>query len=197
MLFRSVPQGRHLHLLLLAGLDLLSDWFPGIEDELESQGAVRVDGHRAWVHQGGAYRAQGDWGRPVLCLTRPLLEHVVRARVATLPGVTLEDGVMVERVVVAGHQVTGVVTDGAERPAELVVDCSGRNSRIAHDLAASGLLDPPVTKVGIDIGYASFLMRRSPGDFEGEFVVCVDNPGSFRGGSVLPVELYGDRKSVV
>jgi 2-polyprenyl-6-methoxyphenol hydroxylase-like FAD-dependent oxidoreductase len=84
-----VPQGRHLHLLLSAGLDLLSDWFPGIEDELESRGAVRVDGHRAWVHQGGAYRARGDWGRPVLCLTRPLLEYVVRARVAAIPGLTV------------------------------------------------------------------------------------------------------------
>ena len=55
-----VPQGRHLHLLLSAGLDLLSDWFPGIEDELESRGAVRVDGHQAWFHQGGAYRARGN-----------------------------------------------------------------------------------------------------------------------------------------
>jgi 2-polyprenyl-6-methoxyphenol hydroxylase-like FAD-dependent oxidoreductase len=189
-----VPQGRHLHLLLSAGLDLLRDWFPGIEDELVSQGAVRADGYGAWVHQGGAYRARGDWGRPVLCLTRPLLEHVVRARVAALPGVTVEDGVTVERVGVAGRRVTGVVVDGVERPADLVVDCSGRNSRIAHDLATSGLLEPPVTRVGIDIGYASFLMRRSPGDFEGDFVVCIDNPGSFRGGSVLPVE--GDRWQV-
>jgi 2-polyprenyl-6-methoxyphenol hydroxylase-like FAD-dependent oxidoreductase len=90
--------------------------------------------------------------------------------------------------------VTGVVANGIERPAELVIDCSGRNSRIAHDLAKSGLLDPPITRVGIDIGYASFLMRRSPGDFEGAFVTCVDNPGSFRGGSVLPVE--GDRWQV-
>ncbi|MDX6281042.1 MAG: hypothetical protein QOH03_2113 [Kribbellaceae bacterium] len=183
-----VPQGRHLHLLLAAGLDRLGDWFPGIEAELESQGAVRVDGHRGWVYQGGAYRAQGTWGRPVLCMTRPLLEHVIRTRVAALPNVTIEDGGRVERVMVAGRRVTGVVVGGEERAAELVVDCSGRSSRIAHDLAASGLLDPPVTRVGIDIGYSSFLMRRMPGDFEGDFIACVDNPGSFRGGSVLPVE---------
>jgi 2-polyprenyl-6-methoxyphenol hydroxylase-like FAD-dependent oxidoreductase len=155
---------------------------------------VPVDGYGAWVHQGGAYRARGDWGRPVLCLTRPLLEHIVRARVAALPSVTVEDGVLVQRVVVAGRRVTGVVADGDERPADLVVDCSGRNSRIAHDLATSGLLEPPVTQVGIDIGYASFQLRRSPGDFEGDFVICLDNPGSFRGGAVLPIE--GDRWQV-
>ena len=93
-----VPQGRHLHLLLSAGLDLLVGWFPGIDDELESLGAVRVDGTRAWVHQSGGYRARGDWGRPVLSLTRPLLEQVVRRRVAALGTVTLRDGVVVERV---------------------------------------------------------------------------------------------------
>jgi 2-polyprenyl-6-methoxyphenol hydroxylase-like FAD-dependent oxidoreductase len=189
-----VPQGRHLHLLLSAGLDLLRDWFPGIEDELEGHGAVRVDGTGAWVHQGGAYRARGDWGRPAISQTRPLLEHVVRARVAALPGVTVEDGVTVEGVVRSGRRVTGVVVDGQERPADLVVDCSGRSSRLAHDLAASHVLDPPVTRVGIDIGYASFTMRRSPDDFEGHFVVCIENPGSFRAGAVLPVE--GDRWQV-
>ena len=189
-----VPQGRHLHLLLAGGLALLREWFPGIGEELESLGAVPVDGRGAWVFQGGAYRAQGDWGPPVLCLTRPLLEYVVRARVAALPNVTVEDGVLVDRVVVDGQRVTGVVVDGVERPAELVIDCSGRNSRIAHDLAKSGRLEPPVTQVGIDIGYASFLMQRSPGDLDGGFVACVDNPGSFRGGSALPVE--GERCQV-
>jgi 2-polyprenyl-6-methoxyphenol hydroxylase-like FAD-dependent oxidoreductase len=186
-----VPQGRHLHLLLASGLDLLTEWFPGIRDELESRGAVRTDGHGAWVHQGGAYRARGDWGHAVLSLTRPLLEEVVAERVRALPNVVLEDGATAERVVVDGRRVTAVVVGGTPRPADLVVDCSGRSSRLAHDLAAAGVLEPPVTRVGIDIGYTSFLMRRSPGDLEGDFVVCVDNPGSFRGGAVLPVE--GDR----
>ncbi len=181
-----VPQGRHLHLLLSAGLDLLRDWFPGIEDELESLGAVRVDGTGAWVHQGGAYRARGDWGHPAISQTRPLLEHVVRSRVLALPGVTVEDGVTVEQVTRSGRRVTGVVADGRERPADLVVDCSGRSSRIAHDLAAAHVLDPPVTHVAIDIGYASFTMRRSPDDFEGHFVVCIDSPGSFRVGGGPP-----------
>ncbi|GAA2158667.1 NAD(P)/FAD-dependent oxidoreductase [Humibacillus xanthopallidus] len=183
-----VPQGRHLHLLLSAGLDRLRDWFPGIEAELESRGAVRVDGTGAWIHQGGAYRARGDWGRPALSQTRPLLEHVVRSRVAALPGVTVERGVTVTGVTRSGRRVTGVVADGRERPADLVVDCSGRSSRIAHDLAQSHVLEPPVTHVGIDIGYTSFTMRRAADDFEGQFLVCSDNPGSFRGGAVLPVE---------
>jgi 2-polyprenyl-6-methoxyphenol hydroxylase-like FAD-dependent oxidoreductase len=189
-----VPQGRHLHLLLSAGLERLRDWFPGIEEELESYGAVRVDGTGAWVHQGGAYRARGDWGRAGLSFTRPLLEHVVRRRVAALPGVTVEEGVTVNGVVQSGRRVSGVLVAGRERAADLVVDCSGRSSRIAHDLAASGVLDPPVSRVGIDVGYTSFFLRRSPDDFEGQFLVDIENPGTFRGAAILPVE--GDRWQV-
>ena len=189
-----VPQGRHLHVLLSAGLDRLREWFPGIEQELVSHGAVPVDGFGAWVHQGGAYRARGYWGRPGLGMTRPLLEHVVRRRVAALPTVTVEDRATVEAVTVRQGRVTGVVVAGEPRAADLVVDCSGRSSRIAHDLAASRLLDPPVTRVGIDIGYTSFFLRRTPEDFEGKFLVSIENPGSFRGGAVVPVE--GDRWQV-
>lgn len=189
-----VPQGRHLHALLSAGLERLREWFPGIEGELTSHGAVPVDGSEAWVHQGGGYRARGHWGRPGLGMTRPLLEHVVRGRVAALPGVTIEDGTTVGAVTMRLGRVTGVVVNGEPRPADLVVDCSGRSSRIAHDLAASQVLDPPVTTVAIDIGYTSFFLRRSPGDFEGKLLVSIENPGTFRGGAVMPVE--GDRWQV-
>ncbi|MFL6167104.1 MAG: FAD-dependent oxidoreductase [Ornithinibacter sp.] len=184
-----VPQGRHLHLLLSAGLDLLVGWFPGLDDELESLGAVWVDGTRGWVHQSGGYRARGDWGRPVLSLTRPLLEQVVRRRVAALPGVDLRDGVVVDRVEAAPGRVTGVVVHSEVLRPDLVVDCSGRSSRIAHQLEASGILAPPVSRVRIDCAYASGFLPRSADDFDGSFLVCgTSPPESFRSGALLPVE---------
>jgi 2-polyprenyl-6-methoxyphenol hydroxylase-like FAD-dependent oxidoreductase len=188
-----VPQGKHLHLLLTAGLDLLTAWFPGIDDELEQLGAVWVDGTRAWVYQAGGYRAQGDWGRPALSMTRPLLEQVVRRRVAALANVRLQDGVVVDRVEVSdGPVVDGVVVDGAVHRADLVVDCSGRPSRIAHQLESSGVLAPPVTRVTIDCAYASGFLPRSVDDLDGSFLVCGSSPPvSFRVAAVLPVE--GDR----
>ena len=184
-----VPQGRHLHLLLSAGLDLLQAWFPGIGDELEARGAVRVDGTRAWVFQSGGYRAQGNWGRPVLSLTRPLLEQVVRRRVSALPAVTLESGVVVDRVDVRDGAVHGVGVAGLPRPADLVVDCSGRSSRIVHQLASSGVLDPPVSRVPIDCAYTSGFLPRSQDDLDGSFlVVGTTPPESYRAGALLPVE---------
>ncbi len=187
-----VPQGRHLHLLLSSGLDLLVGWFPGIDDELESLGAVRIDGTPAWVHQSGGYRARGDWGRPVLSLTRPLLEQVVRRRVREVSGVTLRDGVVVERVEAGPGRVTGVVVDGDVLRADLVVDCSGRSSRVVHQLESAGILVPPVSRVTIDCAYASGFLPRSADDFDGSFLMCgTSPPESFRVGALLPVE--GDR----
>ena len=184
-----MPQGRHLHLLLPPVWTCWSTGFPGSTIELERLGAVRVDGTRAWVYQAGGYRAQGDWGPPALSMTRPLLEQVVRRRVALLDNVRLEDGVVVDRIDMSDGRVSGVVVDGVVHRGDLVVDCSGRSSRIAHQLESSGVLAPPVTRVMIDCAYASGFLPRSADDFEGSFLVCGTSPPmSFRGGAVLPVE---------
>jgi len=184
-----VPQGKHLHLFLAAGLHRLVAWFPGIDDELESLGAVRVDGSRAWLFQAGGYRARGDWGVTVLSMSRPLLESVVRRRLGELANVTIEDGVLVERVTVAGDTVTGVGLADGERRADLVVDASGRSSRIVRQLESSGVLAPPVSRVLIDCAYSSRFLSRSADDFEGSFIACATTPPtSFRGGVALPVE---------
>jgi 2-polyprenyl-6-methoxyphenol hydroxylase-like FAD-dependent oxidoreductase len=184
-----VPQGKHLHLFLAAGLDQLVAWFPGIDDELERLGAVRLDGSRAWVFQAGGYRARGDWGTTVLSMTRPLLEVVVRRRVGDLPNVTIEDGALVDRVLVAGDTVIGVALPDGDRRADLVVDASGRSSRIAQQLESSGVLAPPISRVAIDCAYASRFLARADDDFEGSFLACATTPpSSYRGGVVLPVE---------
>jgi 2-polyprenyl-6-methoxyphenol hydroxylase-like FAD-dependent oxidoreductase len=187
-----VPQGRHLHLLLSAGLRLMEEWFPAVEEELVALGAVRVDGTRAWVYQSGGYRVRGDWGRPVVSMTRPLLEQVLRRRVEELANVRVEEGVLVERVEVSDGRVAGVVVAGELRTAGLVVDCSGRSSRIAHQLESSGQLAPPVDHVRIDCAYTSGFLPRTDHDVDGSFVVCgTSPPTSFRAGAALPVE--GDR----
>jgi 2-polyprenyl-6-methoxyphenol hydroxylase-like FAD-dependent oxidoreductase len=184
-----VPQGKHLHLFLAAGLDQLVDWFPGIDDELEGRGAVRIDGSRAWLFQAGGYRARGDWGTSVISMTRPLLEAVVRRRVGDLANVTIEDGVLVDRLMVSGSTATGVELPDGERRADLVVDASGRSSRLVQQLHSSDVLAPPVSRVSIDCAYASRFLSRSEGDFEGSFIACTPSPPtSFRGGAVLPVE---------
>src|SRR5437016_5834986 len=51
---QSVPQEKHVHLLLLRGTQVLERFFPGIVGELEGAGAVAVDqGHGVkWLQRG-------------------------------------------------------------------------------------------------------------------------------------------------
>jgi 2-polyprenyl-6-methoxyphenol hydroxylase-like FAD-dependent oxidoreductase len=125
-------------------------------------------------------------------MTRPLLEQVIRRRIAALDSVRLDDNVVVDRAEVSEARVSGVVVGEVVHRADLVVDCSGRSSRIAHHLESSGVLAPPIRRVAIDCAYASGFLPRSAEDFEGTFLVCgTSPPTSFRSGAVLPVE--GDR----
>ncbi len=185
-----VPQGRHVHVLLAAGLDRIRDWFPGLPDELEAAGAAPMDGS-GWFFQAGGYRAMGDWGGSVLGMTRPFLERGIRRRVRALPNVTVLDDTTVDELTFdpTGIRVTGVRTGTDTRSADLVVDCSGRNSPLVRDLLESGRLVPPVTRFDVGIGYASQLLRRRPRDLDGPFLACAPSPPDhFRIGLALPVE---------
>lgn len=187
-----VPQGRHPHILLKAGEDRITQWFPGIRDDLLAAGAVVIDGTRAVWYQMGGYRVRGDWGGTGLSLTRPLLELEVRRHLRRVPNVTLEDGVRVERPVLEGGRVTGVVVAGQERRADLVVDCTGRNSKVTHQLTGARALEVPVEHVKVDIAYATRLLRRRPDDLDGAIAAVLPTPPhSFRCAVLVPVE--GDR----
>lgn len=187
-----VPQGRHAHVLLAAGLERISAWFPGIVDELVGQGAVRIQGDDAWWHQAGGYRRRGDWGHSGVSMTRPLLENAIRRRVSSLPGVQITDATRVDGLSIQDGVVRGVELAGVRLPAELVVDCTGRNSALALQLDRAGLLCPRVDRIQVDMAYASRLLRRSPGDLDGSFaVVAASPPHHFRAAVLVPVE--GDR----
>ncbi|HEX9343481.1 MAG TPA: hypothetical protein VF995_07695, partial [Actinomycetota bacterium] len=101
-----------------------------------------------------------------------MLEHHVRARVAGLPNVALRHG-HVEDVLAgrgarsAAVTVTGVRLAGDERlHADLVVDASGRAARSLRWLERLGLgcVAPPLSAVHVDMGYATRILRRDPGD---------------------------------
>ena len=62
---------------------VLEDFFPGIRDELVRRGAVAGDGMaRSRWHIGGDWHVQFESGLFGVCQSRPLLEQVVRERLA-------------------------------------------------------------------------------------------------------------------
>lgn len=156
----SIPQGKHLHILLSGGHRALARLFPGFELDLSAAGAVRVNVARDQRFELVGYDPfpQRDVGIHSHSLSRPLLEWCMLRRVRALPGVAVESGSAVQRIVAAGGRVVGVARKrGAhteELPADLVIDASGRGKLTLDLLARIGAPAPEVSTVGVDVGYA-------------------------------------------
>ncbi|XXF79935.1 hypothetical protein P2318_09355 [Myxococcaceae bacterium GXIMD 01537] len=197
---KGAPQGRHLHALLEAGLRTLEGLFPGMVEDMERDGALRINPSRdaAWFHA-GAWKPRFDSDLETVICSRPYLEHQVRRRVGALSNVVLRHGCSVEELLAEGSRsrVSGVrvkAGHGEERiAAQLVVDASGRGTRAPRWLEALGFGRPEVEEVGIDLGYASRLYER-PRDFTGDWkmlLLYARPPEQWRSGIISCVE--GDR----
>ena len=158
---RGVPQGRHAHGIQPGGVRALEELLPGLVDELVQAGAPTGDMSLAgsWM-VGGGLLARGEAGVPGIGVTRPFLEYQVRSRVAALPGVTFRDGVEVLRPLAEDrrrvHGVELAPTGGgtAERlEADLVLDATGKVSKLPQWLAALGYATPAEEQVHCKMAY--------------------------------------------
>lgn len=193
---RGVPQGRHAHALLPAGLQRIEGWFPGYTDDVVASGARLVDvgGDVLW-HQGGGRRVRFDSGVRLPVASRALLEHHLRRRVLDLPNVTIRGGIGATGLTTTADKrtVTGLTLDGGETlSADLVVDASGRAGRTLPWLADLGYPEPPTSHVTIDMRYASRVFRRNPAQArEWDLGLVIAPPPGGRQGVFFPLE--GDR----
>jgi 2-polyprenyl-6-methoxyphenol hydroxylase-like FAD-dependent oxidoreductase len=199
---KNVPQGQHVHALLARGCRILERLFPGIGAELVADGAIRANSEHDLIwHQQGDYHAAPRRGLTALVQSRPLLEHHIRRRVAALPNVTIVDGCQVTGLTatryrnrITGARVARAADPGDEQElaASLVVDASGRGSRLPAWLEALGYDVPARIEAGVESRYATRLFRRMPGqDSAPPVTVIVASPRLRRGGVMVAQE--GDR----
>ncbi|WP_242483716.1 NAD(P)/FAD-dependent oxidoreductase [Streptomyces sp. NE5-10] len=200
---RRTPQRRQLHALLSMGHRRLERWFPGITDELVRDGARLGEGEDVRFYVDGRLKAPVPEAR-MLGATRPFLEARLRRRVELLGNVRFVRA-EVTGLVLRGGRVTGVVThdpaDDGLRDADLVVDATGRSSRLGEWLGRHGWDEAPVDRMRVDLGYATASFHR--GDELGGTVIAHSSPGPASDyqpkvtepGALAAVE--GDRWSVV
>lgn len=195
---RGAPQGAHVHVLLRAGELVLEELFPGLVQELERAGSTRVDAADdvRWFHH-GVWKLQYRSGIATHFQSRPLLEALLGQRVRALGSVELRGGSEVRELVFGprgpgaiGGDVTGVVLGGGETlPAELVVDASGRGSALPRWLAAGGHEAPAEERVGVELQYASRIVRLPPGQRDWSVLAVYPSaPRETRGGVIFPLE---------
>jgi 2-polyprenyl-6-methoxyphenol hydroxylase-like FAD-dependent oxidoreductase len=164
----GVPHGRHTHGLLTRGQQIVEELFPGLTQEMIEGGAPIGDllGHVRWTFNGHRLCQSGS-GLTGLCVHRPVLEGRIRARVAALQNVALLESCDVVGLTAdpAGH-ITGARllrrADGStaeELPADLVIDATGRGSRMPAWLDSLGYPKAKEERVRVRIGYATRLYR--------------------------------------
>jgi 2-polyprenyl-6-methoxyphenol hydroxylase-like FAD-dependent oxidoreductase len=186
---RGVPQGRHAHMLLPGGAQILGELFPGLLDDLAAGGApvIRDLGELRFSPGGHRLCLKGQHpGLVAYQASRPFLEGHVRARVRALPTVEVVDRCEVVGLVTTAAQdrVTGVrilqATTGVEETlgADLVLDATGRGGRAAAWLTAVGYDPPPQEQLTIHLKYATRHLRLRPGALPGQkFVAVGAEPG--------------------
>ena len=107
VLHKSIPQGNHVHALLLGGQNVMSSLYPGFTEELKRLGAV---GFRPGIDivfygpNGKGYngtlsvKEPRDLGFEGHIMSRGLLEYHVRRRTVALANVMLETDAAIENL---------------------------------------------------------------------------------------------------
>lgn len=178
---RGVPQAHQIHALLAGGQQAVERLLPGITDDLAAEGApvgdpladmdVSFNGHR--------FR-RGPSGLTMISASRRLLEHHIRRRVLELPAIELLDhcdvvGLTAHTGRVEGVRVLRRADDSVEEviDADLVVDATGRGSRLPTWLAGLGYLPAAEETINIDLGYATRCYRMSQDALGGAYGAIV------------------------
>lgn len=194
---KGVPQGKHTHVLLERGRDVMEQFLPGLTENLTDHGAVMiadVSRNVRWFHSGG-YHKPGVSGFSGVGVSRPTLEALVRQRVLAFPNIqALENCNVLGLTTTADHtRVTGVQlvqrqigSTQETMAAELVVDASGRGSRTPVWLEELGFKRPSVEEVSIGMSYVTCHYRRQPEHIPGvDGIVLMATPPDKRLGVLL------------
>jgi len=165
---RGAPHSSQAHSLLGLGRATIEQLLPGIVRSMVHEGGQLLRGsHGAqWFLDGVPKTPIG--GGSIVSVSRPFLEWQIRRRVLALPGIQLCQGTGTG-LTLTGNRVDGVLVrppravESVHVAADLVVDATGRASRLAEWLGRHGYPAPPRQRVGLDLGYATCLFHRSPG----------------------------------
>ncbi|CAN5831913.1 hypothetical protein BH09ACT7_BH09ACT7_39740 [soil metagenome] len=178
----AVPQGRHVHLLMARGAAEFESLFPGLLDDMVAAAVPMLENRPDCIHFGAAGHVLGN--DPTLrneftayVPSRPHLEWQIRRRVTAIPNVEIRHAAVAEPVFSpAEDRVTGVLLDAGDEdsaiPADLVVDATGRGTRLPVWLAQWGFDRPLEETVDVGIGYATQQVRIPDGLIREKVVVA-------------------------
>ena len=188
----GTPQANHIHLLLVRGKEILMDYFPDLEKELIDNGANKIDflnDGRFYLPSGWAQRFES--GVVTFTCTRTLLENSIRHQMQKIKNIIIQDNTSISSFISEGSSKICLNVSGNKTiHADLIVDCTGRNTGTPQWLEKIDY--PKITDTRVDsfVGYAT---RRyiPPKDAERQWKMLsiLSNPTSNpRLGAIYPIE---------
>lgn len=180
----AVPQDRHLHMLMTRGANEFESLFPGLLADLVAAGVptLHTEPHRVYLGAAGHVLGTGPTLRKEFSAyvpSRPHLEWQLRRRVLDIGNVEIVRRCVAEPTFERAQQrVTGVLLDpvAAGDPefvaADLVVDATGRGTRLPVWLAQWGYERPTEQTVDVGITYATQKFRIAEGVLDERIVIA-------------------------
>jgi 2-polyprenyl-6-methoxyphenol hydroxylase-like FAD-dependent oxidoreductase len=200
---KSTPQGHHLHTMLMGGLRVLSELYPGFTERLRAMGAVPVQITSDFpffrpdcvaYSLTGTVKEPRNLGFQLYSQSRGLLEHCLRECTMERTNITAECDAPVEKLTIRQGRVDGVsYRHGGESRSlqcDLVVDCGGRGSHAPRWLVEMGFNAPEGTVLGVDFAYSSTKLRLPNYNGEmGRYPLFGGPPPKYtRGGGLAQIE---------
>ena len=178
---QAVPQGKHVHLLMARGAAEFEELFPGLLDEMVAAGVPKLANRPDCMHFAAAGHVLGTRSLKreftAYVPSRPHLEWQVRKRALAIPNVELVSASVAEpQYEPARERVTGVLLDSGDASsavaADLVVDATGRGTRLPVWLEQWGFGRPTEDTVDVGIKYATHQVHIPEGLIKEKVVVA-------------------------
>lgn len=191
----GVPQSKHTHVLLTSGLRALEELFPGLTAELvESGGPCLSVPADLGVWQSGRWVSRSHASAPVLTASRPFVEAMIRQKVLEEDEIRVAFGVVATGLRAGAGGICGVALRdrggdaGRAVHADLVVDATGRGSRLPEWLAALGAEAPAEEVLRTGRVYATCTFEGAEPDFGLRGFYIVPDARQPLGAIILPAE---------
>ena len=178
----AVPQDRHVHILMARGASEFEALFPGLLDDMVAAGVAKLANQPDSIHFGAAGHVLGTAHTlrhefTAYVPSRKQLEWQIRRHTAALAGVEIvHRDVNAPRFDRERRAVTGVILSASGEnevvAADLVVDASGRGTRLPAWLHEWGFTKPEEQTVDVGIGYATQQLRIPDGLIAEKVVVA-------------------------
>jgi 2-polyprenyl-6-methoxyphenol hydroxylase-like FAD-dependent oxidoreductase len=163
---QGVPQSFHPHRVQPRGALIMEHYFPGYNDELIQMGAISSHDERLVVSNryGTLVNKEDASSFKIASCSRALLEWVLRKRIQDISHIRFLTSMEVTGLMVSEDQrsITGIYTkerNGEKREgqlsADMVIDASGRSSKLIRWLDKIGLTVPEPEVLKVSLGYST------------------------------------------